>query len=206
MELYFHPMSGNSRRVVALLQHLELAYTPHVVDLAAGEQRSPEYLALNPNGRVPTLVEDGRALWESAAILQRLAREHAPALLGEDGARVEVDRWIAWALSHLSPALSRLNAETGLRRMRGLEPAPERVAEASREVATLLSLLDAHLATQPYLAGDGPLLPEFVVAPSLEASMGIAKLDLEPYPHLRAWLARTTTLPGWPARPAAKPS
>lgn len=57
MELYFHPMSGCSRRVVALLAHLEIPFTPKVIDLNAGAQSKPAYLAINPGGRVPTLVE-----------------------------------------------------------------------------------------------------------------------------------------------------
>lgn len=205
MELYFNPMSGCSRRVLALLSHLDIPYLPKPVDLNSGEQAQASYLAINPNGRVPTLVEGTRSLWESAAILRRLAREFAPALLGEGREEDEVNRWVAWTLSHLSPTLSRLNAETGLKRMRGLTINPTTVSEIQKNLRPLLTLLNTHLTAQKYLAGERHTIAEFTAVPSLEASLALAKLDLAQYPAMARWIADSKQLKGWPAA-AGKPS
>lgn len=205
MELYFHPMSGCSRRVLALLAHLEVPFTPKVVDLNAGAQAKPPYLAINPGGRVPTLVEGSRNLWESTAILRRLAREYAPALLGEGPEEDEVNRWLAWTLCHLSPALSRLNAETGLKRMRGEAVDPEAVSAALAHLTPLLKLLNTHLDSNRYLAGDRATLAEFACAPSIEASSKIAQLSLSEHPAVERWLADTQAIDRWPAEVGGRP-
>ncbi len=200
MDLYFHPLSGCSRRVLALLGHLDLPFAPQLVQLAEGAQRQPAYLAKNPNGRVPTLVDGDLTLWESGAILRYLARNHRPALLGEDPRHeVEVDRWMAWTLTELSPALSRLNAETGLKQMRGVKPDPAAVAAAQAIVGPRLEILNTHLGESAYLAGSSPTLADFAAVPTLESAVLLARLALDDYPNIGSWMARAQALHGWPA-------
>lgn len=202
--LYFHPASGCSRRVLALLGYLDLPFEPALVDLARGEQRQAGYLALNPNAKVPTLVDGDLVLWESEAILRRLAREHRPSLLGDARSACEVDRWVAWGLTELSAALSRLNAETGLAAMAGKELDPEAIAAASARVAAKLDVLEPRLHGE-WLAADSPTLAEFTLVPSLEASMTLARLELDRWPRVRAWVQRSRELAGWPAPIGAEP-
>jgi glutathione S-transferase len=73
MRLYYHPLSSNSRRVLLTAYHLGLNLELVSVDLSRGEHKTPEYLRLNPNGKIPILVEGGFHLWESHAIMQYLA-------------------------------------------------------------------------------------------------------------------------------------
>ncbi|RYE73952.1 MAG: glutathione S-transferase family protein, partial [Myxococcales bacterium] len=72
MKLFVHPLSGNSRRTLLVVEHLELPVERVVVDLPKGEQRAEAHLQRNPNGRVPVLEDGDLTLWESRAIMQYL--------------------------------------------------------------------------------------------------------------------------------------
>jgi len=101
MKLYCFPPSPNTWKVRAVAAHLGLPLELHIVDLTKGLQRTPEYLALNPGGRTPTLVDGDFVLWESTAIMQYFA-SHKPNTLWPDDARVRADiaHWQAWHLAH----------------------------------------------------------------------------------------------------------
>lgn len=200
MDLHFHPLSGCSRRVLALLGHLEVPFTPKLVRLDEGAHKQADYLALNPNGKVPTLVDGELVLWESIAILRHLARQHRPTLLGEGAEMIEVDRWVAFGLGELSPALGRLNAATGLRVMRGELPDPVQLGAALADTLARLTVMEGHLAQQPWLAGARPTLAEFAVAPNMESSMALSPLTLADTPAVADWFGRCQALSGWPER------
>ncbi|MCB9683655.1 MAG: glutathione S-transferase family protein [Alphaproteobacteria bacterium] len=197
MQLHLHPMSGCSRRVLAFVRTQGIPVELVHVALEKGEQKSPAYLALNPNGRVPTLVDGDFVLWESAAILRYLAELHAPNALGRDARqRADVSRWSSWGLAHLGTALGRLNAATGLTVMRGGTPDPEEVAAARADVEQQLAIL-APAVTESFVAGPEPTIADFVLAGALESSQVIARLELEG--PVASWLDRLRQLDGWPA-------
>ncbi len=201
-KLYFHPMSGNARRVLGFAGVHQIPLDLAFVDLQKGAQRTADYLALNPTGRVPTLsTEDAGTFWESHAILRYLATLHAPATLGTDAKqRARVDQWCAWTLGHAAPAFSKLNAETGLKAMRGEAPDPTAVQAAMAQAQSELALAATALSTTPYLAGEEPTTADFMLAGSLESCTWLS--GLEPAsPEVAEWLARMTALPGWPGDP-----
>jgi glutathione S-transferase len=107
MKLYHFPPSPNSRRVQLTAAHLGLLLDGQVVDITKGENRAPEYLALNPNGLTPTLVDGDLVLWESRAIVQYLASKKPEAgLLGRNELeRVDVVRWQCWDAGHFMPPM-----------------------------------------------------------------------------------------------------
>lgn len=100
MKLYDFPFSPNSRKVRAVAYELGIALETQRVDLLTGGQRSPEFLARNPNGRVPVLEDGDLILWESTAIIRYLAAGSA-LLPAARRTAAEVDRWTAWQLAHL---------------------------------------------------------------------------------------------------------
>src|SRR5690242_10932235 len=128
MRLHHSPFSSNARRAVMTAMHLglvreaEAGTGPRVelvtVDLGKGEQRTPRYLALNPNGRVPTLEDGAFALTESHAIMQYLAELTPGQTLHptETRARANVNRWLFWNAHHWQPAVSVLNWEHNVKR------------------------------------------------------------------------------------------
>src|SRR5690349_13067765 len=113
MRLYHHPMSTNARRAVMTAVHLGISIDLVVVDLGKGAQRAPEFLRLNPNGKVPVLDDDGFILTESHAIMQYLA-EGTPGQTvypADRRARADVNRWLFWSAHHFQPAVSIFNWE-----------------------------------------------------------------------------------------------
>src|ERR1700704_1418789 len=99
VKLYDFPFSPNSRKVRAVAYELGIALETQRVDLLTGGQRSPEFLAKNPNGRVPVLEDGDLILWESTSIIRYLAAGSS-LLPAARRTAAEVDRWIAWQLAH----------------------------------------------------------------------------------------------------------
>ena len=108
MKLYTNLFSPNARKVHAVAKELGLELETRTVDLRAGEQRTPEYLALNPNGKVPTLVDGDTVLWESNAILCYLAGKGDTELWPKSSKRYDILRWMFWESNHLTNAMNRL--------------------------------------------------------------------------------------------------
>lgn len=203
MNLYYHPLSGCSRRVLALISVYEIPVELTIIDLMRGEHKQAAYLAKNPNGKVPVLEDGELTLWESGAIMRYLASKHAPAALGEgELQRAHVDQWLFWCLSQLGAALSQLNQEVGLKRMRGL-PVDEAQAQLKRaEVAACLEVLDGALSSheaQWIAQTASPSIADLAIAASVESCMGLSGLELT-QPHVTQWL-NTLRAQRWPASP-----
>ncbi|RKH43958.1 glutathione S-transferase family protein [Corallococcus sicarius] len=199
MKLYFHPLSGNSRRVLLVAAHLDVPLERIVVDLPKGEQRGAPHLKLNPNGRVPVLDDDGFVLWESRAIMQYLT-EKTPGqtLLPADAqGRADVSRWLFWCAAHMAPANTILVFENFVKAQTGRGPAdPAEVAKGEALVAQNAQLLDAHLKGRTWVAQDRLTLADFSLAASF-ALAGPARLPIADYANLRAWLGRVQELEAW---------
>ncbi|RKH09550.1 glutathione S-transferase family protein [Corallococcus sp. CA047B] len=199
MKLYFHPLSGNSRRVLLVAAHLDVPLERIVVDLPKGEQRGAPHLKLNPNGRVPVLDDDGFLLWESRAIMQYLT-EKTPGqtLLPTDAhGRADVSRWLFWCAAHMAPANTILVFENFVKAQTGRGPAdPAEVARGEALVAQNAQLLDAHLKDRTWVAQDRLTLADFSLAASF-ALAGPARLPISDYANLRAWLGRVQELEAW---------
>lgn len=177
----------NSQRVSIMLEECGLQYVVTGVNIRAREQFAPEILALNPYGKIPILVEDGKALFESGAILLHLAERHG-VLLGKD--RASMLSWLMVALTSLGPFTGQAHHWTEL--------APER-PEAARAHSTALvervyRLLDGRLAAVPHLAGEACSIADIAAYPWV-AKHGWAERDLAATPHLAAWFARVGARP-----------
>jgi glutathione S-transferase len=199
MKLYYHPMSGNSRRVLLVATHLDVPLERIVVDLAKGEQREAPHLKRNPNGRVPVLEDDGFVLWESRAIMQYLAETTPGQTLFPTDARgrAEVSRWLFWCAGHMAPANTVLVFENFVKPLTGRGPAdPAEVARGEALVAQYAPILDAHLADRTWVAQDRLTLADFSLAASF-ALAGPARLPIADYANLRAWLGRVQELDAW---------
>ena len=103
MKLYGFPPSPNTWKVRAVAAHLSIPLELELVDLSKGGSHAPEYLAINPSGRTPTLVDGDFKLWESTAIMQYLASQKANSLWPNDPrVRADIMRWQSWNLAHWS--------------------------------------------------------------------------------------------------------
>jgi glutathione S-transferase len=199
MKLYFHPMSGNSRRVLLVATHLGVPLERVIINLPEGEQRGAAHLLRNPNGRVPVLDDDGFVLWESRAIMVYLAEKTANQTLwpSEPRARADVNRWLFWCAAHMAPANTVLVFENFVKARTGRGAAdPAEVRRGEALVKQYAAVLDTHLANKTWVAQDRLTLADF----SLSASFALAvpgKLPIDEFANLRAWLGRVQELEAW---------
>lgn len=190
MKLHDFAFSPNARKVRAVAYELGIELEHAQVDLRRGAQREPAFLAINPNGRIPVLVDGDFVLWESTAILRYLCAQRNGALCpSEPRAAAEVDRWLSWALAHLAPALTKVAFERVVKRVTGVgQPDEAAIAAGTADFAVLTRILDDALRGREYLAG-ALTIADFSLAAhySLAATCG---LDMAPFPRATAWLER----------------
>jgi glutathione S-transferase len=209
MKLYGFPPSPNTWKVRAVAAYLGIPLELEFIDLAKGAQHAPAYLAVNPTGRTPTLVDGNVTLWESNAILQYLADKANNALWPNDAAkRADIARWQFWQLAHWgAEACQPLTFQRLVKKLLNLGPPDEAaIAKGTDAFNKEAKMLDAHLAKRKYLVGDTLTIADFAVAaPLLYAPQ--AEMPLGPYANVRGWLERVTALPCWretaPQMPAA---
>ena len=207
MKLYGFPPSPNTWKVRAVAAHLGIPLELQFVDLT--KPRSPDYLALNPTGRTPTLVDGDFKLTESNAILQYIASQKPNSLWpNEARARADIARWQAWQLAHWgAEACQPLVFNRLVKKLLNLgAPDEAAVARGTEAFHKEAKMIEAHLSKQPYLVGKELTLADFAVAaPLFYAQQG--GLPLEPYAKLREWFGRVSALPAWketaPQFPAA---
>lgn len=201
MKLYYHPMSSNAR--VARMAAVALGHKlDHVlVDLQKGENRKPEYLAINPNGKVPTLVDGNFVLWESIAIAMYLAEKTPGQTLypSDPMKRAHVNQWLIWKASHWSHALGTLVWENMLKGMFGQgAPNDYAVTNATRETNQYANVLDAMLSKSKWVAGDALTLADYAISAVL-MYMDQAKLPLEPHKNVMRWFGDIQQTEAWRA-------
>jgi glutathione S-transferase len=175
--------SSNVQKVVWLLDELGLAYEQESVGGPFGGTRTEQYLALNPNATVPTLITDEGAIWESNTILRYLASRFEAGTLypASPRARAMVDQWLDWQLGSLAPAFKPLY--WGL--VREKKPLAD-LLEHQQAVAALMRILDQRLATQSHVAHDHFTLADIAVASNVHRWFGL-NLAEESTHHLRRY-------------------
>jgi glutathione S-transferase len=195
LKVHGFPMSPNTRRALFALEELPEPYEFVPVDLMAGEHKKAAYLALNPTGRVPALVDGDFVLWESNAIVEYLAARAPEKKLGPRSPREvgEIARWMYMNAAHLSPNVARIFAHTI--RLPEDQRIPRLVDEARVEVDRSLRALAERLAGREYLV-DRFSIAEIAIAPTLGAAPMLG-IDLGRFPAVAAWMKRVTERPAW---------
>lgn len=203
--LYTTPLSANGRKPLALIHQLGLAPEIRLVNVYRGEGRAPAFLAINPLGKVPALVDGAFTLWESNAILCYIAETYGSFRLSslEPKARADILRWLFWESSHWQPALSALLAPcVGHRLLPDTVPAPASPPDwQNAQLKPLLALLDAQLADRAFLTGRELTIADFSVA-GMTTYFQHAKFPSSAWPNLATWLARIESLDAWQASAA----
>jgi glutathione S-transferase len=200
MKLYNANLSPNATRVRGVVNELAIPVEVIDVDLRKGENRTPEYLALNPNGKVPVLVDGDFVLWESRAINAYLAwmKPERGLYPADPRTRAIVDQWSYWGAIHFGPAIQRVVFERLLKKRFGRGEPDEAAIEAQvKEVEQLLPILDAQLAGKEWIAG-GLTLADFAIASTLVYRSG-SGISLADAPNVAAWADRIEARPSWKA-------
>lgn len=199
MKLYMNPLSPNVRRVRLTAAVLGMTLEEHGLDFSKGEHKAEGFLAMNPNGAVPTLVDGDFVLTESRAIMQYLAsKKPESGLLGKDDAqRADVTRWQFWDASHFSPHIGTLAFEKVIKPMMGMgDPDQAKINDGLTNFRRFAAVLDKRLSKAKYVVGDALTLADLTLASSLMYSKQ-AEVPVADFPNIAAWFERIQALEGW---------
>lgn len=158
MKLYAFPPSPNARKVLIGLAEAGLEAQLELVDLFQGDQMKPDYLKLNPNHLMPTLVDGDFVLWESNAILQYIGAKKPQSGLWPADARKQADvsRWQSWQLAHWGPACGTMTFQNLVKGLTGGgAPDPAEVAKGEEGFKRFGAVLNDHLKGRSFVSGDG---------------------------------------------------
>ncbi|HEY9096594.1 MAG TPA: glutathione S-transferase family protein [Hydrogenophaga sp.] len=190
--LYWHPMSS-ATPVACALAELGVAHERVKIDITAGEQRQPDYLALNPNGKVPTLTVDGAPMFEALAIELWLGHTYGvqsglwPA--GGTPAHLQAMSWSTWSYVTYGAQVFRLQAAKDMG-----TPGDAHGAAALKAVDELLTVLDGRLSQSPWLLGEAFTLVDLIVASVIGYSVYLGAPVAE-HAATNAWLQKVQARP-----------
>jgi glutathione S-transferase len=190
MKLYQLPMSTASFKVRALIHELGLNCEMVPVDMAKGAHKSPEFLAMNPNGKIPVLEDNGFVVWESNAILCYLAalKPESGLLPTDPKGMAQVQQWLQWQGTTLSHSANEVMAQTVYARMMGRQKDEAKHAAGLEKIRRDLGTLETSLAGKEYLCGK-LTIADFSIVSSLQPRTHMG-FDLEAFPKVKAWVAR----------------
>ena len=182
----YGPKRGSAARCHVLAKEIGLEYEEVSIDLRKGEQNSPEYQKLNPNRKVPTLVDGDFVLWESAAINNYLASKYKPELLGESlEEKAMIDQWTYWGMLEVQPHLFRI----GFQKFR--VPQDQRdenaIKEAMDALPDLFKILEEHLTGRDYVLGNRFTLADINLGTVVLATR-FAEYDISGYGNINRWM------------------
>lgn len=188
----------NGYKALIGLEELELPYRARWVDITKGEQTTPEYRAINPNGKIPAIVDhDGPGgstvtVFESGALLVYLAEKAGKLLPASGQARYETLEWVFFNAGGTGPMLGQLGYFTKF----AAEKVPPAIERFTKESERLLEVLNRRLAAVPYLAGELSIA-DIMNMTWPRAARDFIGMDLGPYPHVLRWLGELEARPAF---------
>ena len=180
--------TSNGRKASIMLEELGADYTVHPIHIGKGDQFTPEYLAINPNGKIPAIVDsDGPGgapitVFESGAILIYLAEKHGRFLPTEPVARMEVIQWLMFQMGGIGPMFGQVHHF--LRTAK--EQVPYGIERYGTEVRRLYGVLDRRLDGRDHLAGDGYSIADIATWPWVFRREW-QQIDLADFPNVKRW-------------------
>jgi glutathione S-transferase len=201
LKLYYHPVSTSSLAVQMFLAEAKVAYEPIVVDILTGAQRNPEFLALNPRGLVPVLVDGDFVLTESSAILKYIAdKVESPTYPRDPRRRARINARMDWINTDVSRDLGYHMVYPQLlpHHARSAGAAQDATIAWGKEKGEAhLALLDsAGLGTHRFMCGDELSIADFLAAEHLHLASQIGS-SFARYPNIQRWLETMRALPSW---------
>ena len=184
----------NGKKASVMLEEVGLPYELHVIDIRKGDQHKPEYLAINPNGKIPAIVDRGAAggpiaIFESGAILIYLAEKTGKLLAPAGKARYDALEWVMFQVGGTGPMFGQYNHFANA----APEKIPYAIERYKTEALRLLGVLDRHLADKTYLAGEYSIAD--VCNYSWVAAVGSRLPGGTEFKHVNAWVERVGARP-----------
>jgi len=199
MKLYHFP-SPNPQKVRFALLELGLECEIVPVDLTKGEHRKPEFLALNPYGRVPVLTDGELTLWESHAILAYLGDKTGTMWPTSAAGRADALRWLFFLSGHISPSASDLAFNRIAAKLLGLPSDEDAIARGEKALPAVISILEGQLANSKWVLGDAFTLVDCAYGPVLNV-IEKAGFSFREFPKVRAYLDAIRARPAWTEMP-----
>ncbi|MCU1729068.1 glutathione S-transferase [Pseudomonas sp. 7P_10.2_Bac1] len=189
--------SSNVRKVLWCIEELALAYEREEAGGAFGVVDSPEYRALNPNGRVPLLEDDGFVLWESNVIVRYIAAQYGSDTSwyqNDNRVRAQADKWMDWTTSSFAVAFR--DVFWGILRTPAEQQDWVKINASIKACAELLVIADEALSEKPYLSGDEIGMGDIPLGSFIYAWFEMP-IERPPLPHLEAWYERLKLRPAY---------
>ena len=190
---FYTAATPNGYKISILLEEAGIPYTPHFLNLGEQDQKAPEFLAINPNGRIPAIVDrdaDDFAVFESGAILLYLAEKTGQFLPTDAKGRSTAIQWLMWQMGGLGPIMGQLNVFSRY----FPERLPAAIERYERESYRLFGVLEGRLGETPWLAGPDYSIADMASWPWV-AAHAWPGLSLDDYPRLAEWHARIAARP-----------
>ena len=204
MKLYYSDILS-SRKACAVARYLKSPVEFIYLDLSKEDQQAPAYLAINPNGKVPTLIDGEQTLWEADAVMCLLAQRAGSDLWPHDSRQIDIIRWFSWNAQHFTQHAGALYFEHIVRPRFDLG-APDQAAidEAIGEFRRYAAVLNDHLENRKWLVGNDLTVADFSVAVTLPYAEQAA-IPLDDFPEVRRWHDQLNEFDAWrepfPGRP-----
>ena len=182
---FFTAGTPNGYKISIMLEECGLPYTVRIMNLTALDQKQPAFTSINPNGRIPAIVDHEEGdfpVFESGAILIYLAEKAGKLIPTDRLGRSRITQWVVWQTAGLGPMMGQLNVF----RHYFPERLPSVVDRYSRESYRLFGVLEKQLASQAYVAGDEYSIADIACWPWIFAH-GWSQLSLTDYPALKRW-------------------
>lgn len=187
LKIYHAPLSGPSNKVRMCANALQIDYEPIALDMRERQHKTPDYLAVNPFGKVPAIDDDGFYLFESNAIMKYLCRKQGSDLYPDDlQAQAFVDQWCDFAASLLAPAFGRVVFNRIFAPMSGAQVNEESVADGLKFIGNYLPVIDERLAASTFIAGHEMTIADLAVLAVLDPSEACG-VELSGFEALYKW-------------------
>ncbi len=192
MELYSFP-TPNGQKITIALEELGLPYALKTVDITKGEQFSPDFLKISPNGKIPALVDDGIVLFESVAILIYLAEKTGQLLPKDPAGRYATLAWCLFQASAIGPMMGQVGHFTRF----APEKIPYAIERYTKEVNRLFGVMNTQLAHHAFLAGDTYSIADIATWPWLAGWQNFYGFTIgeAEFPHVVRWFAQVGERP-----------
>ncbi len=178
----------NGLKPLILLEELGLPYETHWIDIGKGEQHEPNFLRINPNGKIPALVDDDVRVFESGAVLMHLAEKTGRFLPASGQARADVLTWLFFQMGGVGPMFGQLGHF-----LRAEEQVPYAIERYRNEVLRLYGVLDERLSEVENLAGEYSIADMATLG--WADAHGYLKLSIDDFPHVKRWIERLNERP-----------
>jgi glutathione S-transferase len=194
--------SGNVQKVLFMLEEAGIPYSREDYGRQFSNTQTPEYLAMNPNAKVPTVVDGGTVIWESNTIIRYLAAKYAPQLTGATPEeKTDVERWMDWLLATVNTAY----VGVFLGSQKPESERPPTFAGHAQELAAALAIAEGHLSGKNWFALGRLTIADIALGPIFKRCLGFP-IERPKSPNLDRWITAVSSRPAFQVATGAKPA